>query len=391
SLRRILTNPLYTGQVFAARTRPRATRFRSSPLKPVGRATHSWVVRPPEDWILVTTLPALVSQEQFDLVQAKLVHNRIQAKRNNKSHEYLLRALMSCGACQASCIARTNPPGNAYYVCRAKLPAIKSCRDEKCNSRFIPAPQLDELVWQDLCEVVRHPERIAAALQRAQAGEWLPQELQARRETIRKARVNLSHQVERLTEAYLHDIIPLAEFERRRQELERKCEGLEHQVKQLEANVDRRAELAGLATSIEAFCQRVQTGLEQATFEQRRQLVELLIDRVVVTGEEVEIRYVIPTSASSEHVRFCHLRKDYFNRARPHQGLKQQIPEQIKNANLEAPATNKIIRFPGLKERDRERRSETPAKNEAKSHQAKGKIIAFPILNGLHHDYQRVA
>jgi hypothetical protein len=39
--------------------------------------------------------------------------------------------------------------------------------------------------------------------------------------------------------------------------------------------------------------------------------VELLIDRVIVTDEEVEIRYVIPTDPSSEHVRFCHLRTDY--------------------------------------------------------------------------------
>ena len=53
------------------------------------------------------------------------------------------------------------------------------------------------------------------------------------------------------------------------------------------------------------------SGLEQATFEQKRQLVELLIDRVVVTMEEVEIRYVIPTSPNSEQIRFCHLLTDY--------------------------------------------------------------------------------
>jgi site-specific DNA recombinase len=41
--------------------------------------------------------------------------------------------------------------------------------------------------------------------------------------------------------------------------------------------------------------------------------VELLIDRVIVTDEEVEIRYVIPTDPSSEHVRFCHLRSDYLH------------------------------------------------------------------------------
>lgn len=32
-------------------------------------------------------------------------------------------------------------------------------------------------------------------------------------------------------------------------------------------------------------------GLEHASFEQRRELVELLVDRVVVTGDAVEIRF----------------------------------------------------------------------------------------------------
>ncbi len=70
-------------------------------------------------------------------------------------------------------------------------------------------------------------------------------------------------------------------------------------------------ELAGVAGSIEDFCERVRRGLADATFDQKRKLVELLIDRVIVTSEEVKIRYVIPTDPSSEQVRFCHLRSDY--------------------------------------------------------------------------------
>jgi putative transposase len=49
----------------------------------------------------------------------------------------------------------------------------------------------------------------------------------------------------------------------------------------------------------------------------------------------------------------------YFNRARPHQGIKQQIPEQKAGS---APAD-----YTG------------------------GKVLAFPILGGLHHDYRRSA
>lgn len=76
------------------------------------------------------------------------------------------------------------------------------------------------------------------------------------------------------------------------------------QTRQLEASVGHQDALAAMVQSIEAFCERVPRGLVEATFEQRRLLVELLIDRVIVTNEEVEIRYVIPTSPGSEQVRF---------------------------------------------------------------------------------------
>jgi hypothetical protein len=121
---------------------------------------------------------------------------------------------------------------------------------------------------------------------------------------LREGRAALKRQLDRLTEAYLGEVIPLAEYRRRRQELERKDEALEGQQRQLRTQADQRMELAGVAGSVEDFCNRVRAGLDDATFEQRRRLVELLIDRVIVTDDEVEIRYVIPTDPSSEHVRF---------------------------------------------------------------------------------------
>jgi site-specific DNA recombinase len=313
TIRGILTNPAYTGQVYADRTRSQAPRLRRSATHPIGKPSTTATVLPRELWVPLATIPALVSQEQFERVQAKLALNQPFARRNNKAHDYLLRALVSCGVCQSSCTGRSLSPAYHYYTCRAKANPITSCRDERCPSRYIPAHQLDELVWQDLCEVLTHPESIAYALERAHGGHWLPQELQARREQLRKGRVNLEHQLERLTQAYLIEVMTLPEYQNRRQELERKSQALDMQAGQLEVQADRQAELMGLVTSVEAFCQRVQTGLTSATFEQKRALVELLIDRVVVTNGEVEIRYVIPLSPESEPVRFCHLRKDYFS------------------------------------------------------------------------------
>ena len=270
-------------------------------------------------------VPAVVSQEQFDLVAQKLSRNRSFARRNNKTNEHLLRALVSCGECMLASIAvaktfgKNNDRKQRYYVCSGKFNKAHTMAEEKCPSRYAPAEQLDEIVWKDLCEVLSHPESITEALRRAHGGQWLPQELKARQENLRQGRAALGRQLERLTEAYLGEVIPLAEYQRRRKDLQQRDGSLAAQERQLQVQSRQRMELAGVAGSIEDFCERIRGGLAEATFEQRRRLVELLIDRVIVTGEEVEIRYVIPTDPSSEHVRFCHLRSDYLHHPSPWQ------------------------------------------------------------------------
>jgi site-specific DNA recombinase len=83
------------------------------------------------------------------------------------------------------------------------------------------------------------------------------------------------------------------------------------QEQDLIADIDRQNTTASLAAHADAFCQPVRCGLADADFERRRALVELLIDRVIVTDSEVEIRYVFPTSSNSEREWFCRLRMDY--------------------------------------------------------------------------------
>jgi site-specific DNA recombinase len=313
SLHGILSNPSYTGNVYTGRKRTRPARIRRSATRPLGKPAWSQDPAPCEEWIFACTIPALVAQEAFDHMQAKLVLNKQRASRNNKAHPYLLRALVSCGGCQSACIARTTTHGHSYYMCRCAVQPMYSQHDQRCEARYSPADQLDAIVWQDLCDLVAHPEWIAYALARAHGGHWLPQELQSRRDALHKASVNLSNQLDRLTEAYLQEVIPLAEYQRRRHDLEQKQQALKTQQTQLEAQADRQGEIAGMMPSIEAFCQRIRTGLAEATFEQKRTLVELLIDRVLVANGDIEIRYVIPTAPRGETSRFCQLRKDYFH------------------------------------------------------------------------------
>jgi site-specific DNA recombinase len=158
------------------------------------------------------------------------------------------------------------------------------------------------------------PALITHALARAHGRAWLPQALQARRKTLRDALTQLERQQTRLLEVYLAEIIGRDEFKRKRQEVTQTQHGLIQQLRQIEAQAQQQVDVASLAQGLDAFCQRLHPTLDQLPFAQRRQLVELLIDNVIVTHDQVEIRYVVPTGPKGETTPFCHLRLDYLRR-----------------------------------------------------------------------------
>ena len=195
---------------------------RRSATAPRQYSSFSRVAVPPTEWILVAQIPALVSAEQFQQVQARLETNRRFAQRNNKAHPYLLRHLVSCGVCGLSCPAKTTIQGYRYYFCTGKRKALFSHREQKCFSRLSPSERLDQLVWEDLSALLTEPEQVTQALERAHGGAWLPQELQARQESLRRGQASLVQQLDRLTEAYLAGVVLLEEYRRRRSDLARK-------------------------------------------------------------------------------------------------------------------------------------------------------------------------
>ncbi len=67
----------------------------------------------------------------------------------------------------------------------------------------------------------------------------------------------------------------------------------------------------------------------------------------------------------------------YYNRSRPHQGIGQQIPEAARQSAGAEPAEQQ-------EQQEQQLQQGTPFGTEAK-------IISYPVLGGLHHDYQRVA
>jgi len=272
SVRGILRSPASMGVAYSGRSRPVPARRRKSALQPVGPG-QSQQPAPVDEWIAVP-VPTIISQETFEAAQSRLDRNVQMARRNNTTYEYLLRGLVSCGQCRLTCSGRTLHPGYHYYFCRGRTDALRRAQGDRCTARYAPARALDEFVWQALCRVLTAPALVTHELERAQLGAWLPQALQARRQTLHDVLAQLARQQARLLDLYLAEVIERAEFERKRKEVAQTQHGLRQQLRQLDAQAQQHIHVAVLAQGIEEFCQRIAPTLDQLSFVQRRQLVE---------------------------------------------------------------------------------------------------------------------
>jgi hypothetical protein len=75
----------------------------------------------------------------------------------------------------------------------------------------------------------------------------------------------------------------------------------------------------------------------------------LLVDRVVVTDDDVEIRYVVPTTPESEKVRFCHLRTDYFRNPQPIRSYSAEVPMDKIRSGYSTPVSASASLFTATK------------------------------------------
>jgi len=289
----ILRNTSYRGVAYGNREQ-RVPARRRYPLsgrvaRPAGGVSAG--PRPTDTWIAVP-VPALVTPEVFAAAQERLGRNRAWSLRNTQG-EYLLRRLVSCRRCgRAECVS--NNGRYAYYRCLPRAGGHAADTPARCQEQSLPTAALDAVVWADLCRVLSDPAVLDEAVRRAQAG-WLSDDARtARQHDLRRQRATLDRQRQRLIDAYAAGAVTLEELQARVRALETRLADLVREEQQLAVSAEQQAQVAVLATQVEAFRATIAQGLDQASFARRRELVELLIDRVLVDPPGVEIRYIIP-------------------------------------------------------------------------------------------------
>jgi len=292
----ILHNPAYMGAAAFGKTRyeplrPRLRAQRNRPLQP--RRAISVRDMPPEEWLTIA-VPALVEADLFGAVQAQLQENQRHARQSRRGARYLLQGLVQCHHCGYALygkpISRKAAKGHtrlyAYYRCLG-TDAYRFGGERVCDQTQVRTDLLDLAVWQEVCTLLAHPERLAEEYaRRVHASGRARRQAQPTLDTqIGKLRQGLA----RLIDSYAEGLIDKQEFEPRITRLRQRLTALEEQAQQLRDETALTTELRLIIGRLEDFAARVHNGLEEADWTSKRELIRALVKRIDVAHDEVNV------------------------------------------------------------------------------------------------------
>ena len=293
TLHHMLNNPAYKGQAGWGKTRWQPRRL-SSRRRWCGRVEPAREKAPyatvPGDQESIA-VPVLISEDLFAIVAQQLAHNRQRQRQHSSGASHLLQGLLICQVCQHAYCGRRmkRPRPYIYYRCLG-TDAYRCGGTAICDNRGLNAPILEKAIWEDVCAVLRDPERLRQEferrLERPSEGTL---ELEQREKTLSQ----IKHRIARLIDAYEHGLVDKAEFEPRvRQAKDQLARHEKEYAQQRQAAADTR-QLRLLIGEFSAFAERLTASLGHADTNTKRKIIDLLVKRVEVGRDDIRIVYKV--------------------------------------------------------------------------------------------------
>jgi site-specific DNA recombinase len=248
----------------------------------------------PENRIEVSC-PEIISPSVFHIATEILKSNRWPEPHNRKRN-YLLRGLMRCGICGSNYVGTTTKSRRGderrYYRCNGRIKA-RERSGPKCMSKSVRGEALEDFIWNDIKEFVKHPDialeqlRLQKAPVDAEIEELLTdtetkieQLLERERNLLRVASESKHvdiHNLDKVLGEIRADLNNLTTY---RQHLKTRLAQGEIQEREILAAADR--------------LHRLRQRIDQASFQEKRLALESLISEIrvekqVLHGKEAPI------------------------------------------------------------------------------------------------------
>ncbi|MCL5998711.1 MAG: recombinase family protein, partial [Chloroflexi bacterium] len=276
----------------------------------VERVGNKLIKRPAEDLIAVN-VPAIVSPEMWQAAQERRAYNRQVSMRNTKK-QYLLRGGLvkcMCGAAMTG-TPNTRYPNHWYYGCHRRMHGFDGLRttDTPCKQKALHGPTLEAVVWAHCVKLISDPVKLQYDIDRLRQADEAAQLPLCERLKAVEAQMS---EVEREMRGLMAErpTLPAGSLSRRTNE--------ELTAQKDQQYIELQAEQAALASKINqsqsfteeqiefalTFASRVGKGIENATFEEKREVLSLMQTKIeLIAPYRVKIITKLPMHEATYNV-----------------------------------------------------------------------------------------
>ena len=293
----MLRNPAYCGKACYGKTEKTERQRITKPL----RAKNGYSPRngsnrekPREEWIEIS-VPAIVSQSIFDIVQERLKSNKIHSQRNTRV-ETLLQGMMVCSECGYSLYrtyTETSAKNRIYYYRCFGSDAYRFEGERKCNCKPVRQDYLDNVVWKEIVKLLEDPGLIQREIEKRIEATKNASPLAHQKTVIEKQKAKLIQSMDNLLDAYQEGLIPISQLRKRMPELQKRVNTTEKELENLkiyELALDQRLQLL----DVESFTSQVDQNVNHLDIKEKKKILRLLVKEIVVGDDIIEIKHSIP-------------------------------------------------------------------------------------------------
>ena len=284
---RVLSNEAYIGRVYFNQTQSVPARPGSGRRRPTAQRR-----RPREEWIAIPC-PAILDEALFEAAQKVSRDNSRWSPRHLQEEAWLLRGLVRCGVCDTSVECHKMEKASKvhhYYWCHNHA-SNGVPGQQRCPERNIRADVLDGFVFGQVRAALLSPKLLCAGEVAVAAAAPSPDDQLLAAELSRLGRKLDTNRAERrrLADLYQSGLLELGEVQRRARDIDVRHRSLADQRDELVALRQQLAVDNRLQQRVSDFARRAAIGIDKLGFQQRQQLLRLIVDHVSVTGWQVEI------------------------------------------------------------------------------------------------------
>jgi site-specific DNA recombinase len=300
----MLRNPAYAGQAAYGKTHAtgapvRATRLARLRGQRSARTSRESVA--PEEWKQIA-VPALVTAEQFELVQQRLERNRVISPRNTKRPSLLQGILVCrhCGYAYYRCSTRSkNGKLREYYRCSG-TDGHRRPEGRVCENRPVRLAEVDELVWTRVLGLLEDPTLIQAEIDRRLRTMRTRHPATGRRDALQRDLARAQNAIRRLLDGYQEQLVTLDELRARTPELRKREASLQAQLDALDAELYDAETYLKLTETLDGFRARLAGNAPNLTVERRQQIIRLVVREVLIGDDDITIRHSIPVPTGGQ-------------------------------------------------------------------------------------------